>query len=186
MRTTAKGVMIGAAAVAAMAAAPAAWAGCGPASVVQPATWASTGERADGLLTRVAAPAAAASIVGMWSVNFHSGGKVIDFGYAQWHSDGTEIMNSGGRSPATENFCLGVWQQTGATTYQLNHLALSYDASTGKLNAKVQIRETVTLSFPNFFSGPFTIDVLDPTSGAVLQHVAGTVTGHRVTTSSTP
>jgi hypothetical protein len=30
---------------------------------------------------------------------------VIDAGFAQWHSDGTEIMNS--HAPATSNFCLG-------------------------------------------------------------------------------
>ena len=52
-------------------------------------------------------------------------------------------MNSGGRSPATQNFCLGVWARTGFASYQLNHFALSYDLTTGVLNGKVQIQETI-------------------------------------------
>src|ERR1035438_8831624 len=90
------------------------------------------------------------SIVGMWNIQFISMGNTmhtpgipdgaqIDFGYGQWHSDGTEFFNSGGRAPATQNFCLGVWQQTGRYTYVLNHFALSYDATTGLLNGKVNI-----------------------------------------------
>jgi len=53
------------------------------------------------------------AIVGFWKVTFVAQGNpgipdgaVIDFGYAQWHGDGTEILNSS-RPPATGNFCLG-------------------------------------------------------------------------------
>ena len=162
--------------------APAAWAGCGEGLVKAPASYEPTPSyQANPLLTRVALPATAPSIVGMYSVNFRAGGATIDFGYVQWHSDGTEFMNSGGRSPATQNFCLGVWEQTGALTYKLNHFALSYDAS-GVLNAKVSIKENVTLGpLGNGYSGPFTIDVFDPKTGVLLQHVAGTVYGTRIT-----
>jgi hypothetical protein len=31
----------------------------------------------------------------------------IDWGFQQWHSDGTEITNSGGQLPATGNFSTG-------------------------------------------------------------------------------
>ena len=122
------------------------------------------------------------SIVGMWSVKLTVGGNLIDFGYSVWHSDGTEFLNSGGRAPATQNFCLGVWKQTGPFTYKLNHLALSYDLS-GNLNAHVNIRENITLGHDgNTFSGTFTIDVYDPNTGTtLLQHVAGDITGSRVT-----
>ena len=61
------------------------------------------------------------AIVGMWSFKMTAGGNQVDFGYQQWHSDGTEFMNSGGRAPATQNFCLGVWRQVGAAT-DLNRL----------------------------------------------------------------
>jgi len=47
-----------------------------------------------------------AGIVGSWHVKFVSPGSEgipdgteVDAGYSQWHSDGTEIMNSGGRPP---------------------------------------------------------------------------------------
>ena len=137
------------------------------------------------------------SIVGMWRVEFLSKGNTahnppipdgvpLDFGYSQWHSDGTEIMNSGGRAPATQNFCMGVWQTTGHDTYQLNHLALSYDAVTGLLNGKVRIQESVTLSVDGSqYAGSFTIDAFDP-QGNPVDHVTGEVDADRVTLDTVP
>ena len=120
------------------------------------------------------------SIVGMWSFKMMAGGNQVDFGYQQWHSDGTELMNSGGRAPATENFCMGVWTAAGPYRYHLNHYALSYDTS-GNLNAKVNIKEDVTVdSSGATYTGPFSLDVYDPKSGALLQHVAGQVSAQRV------
>jgi hypothetical protein len=162
--------------------APAASAGCGdvPGNAAQQALMVQAAYRpaAFRLIDNDDQP----SIVGMWSVEFTAGGNTIDFGYAVWHSDGTEIMNSGGRAPATENFCLGVWKRTGRFTYKLNHLALSYDM-TGNLNARVNIREDITLAHNGkSFSGTFTIDVYDPNTGTTLyQHVEGDITGTRVT-----
>jgi hypothetical protein len=136
------------------------------------------------------------SIVGMWKVQFISQGNLshnppipdnalIDFGYSQWHSDGTEIMNSGGRAPATQNFCLGVWGRTGFLTYELNHFALSYDAVTGAMNANVNIREEVTLSpSGDKYTGTFTIDVFDP-HGNHVDHLGGDITATRLTVDST-
>lgn len=166
-----------------VAAAPA-YAGCGDNALLKPASWSGD---ADGLLKLANYGSDDDSIVGMWSVQFVAGGATIDFGYQQWHSDGTEIMNSGGRSPASENFCLGVWRQTGGSTYKLNHIALSYDPATGKMNAKVNIREDVVVDRKgDNFSGPFTFDVYDANSGALLQHIAGKVVGKRVTINTNP
>jgi hypothetical protein len=124
---------------------------------------------------------AGASIVGLWAVTFTVGGTMVDWGYAQWHSDGTEIMNSGGRAPATQNFCLGVWEKTGNSSYKLNHVALSYDAATGALNGIVSVREWVTVDHTgNNYQGNFTIDVVDPNKNPV-GHVAGEITGERIT-----
>ena len=168
----------------------------GPFEFAQPATLP--------LFTAKAQPSAEAgqrgssgpSIVGLWKVQFVSQGNanhnpsipdgaIVDFGYSAWHNDGTEIMNSGGRAPATENFCLGVWGQTGYLTFELNHFALSYDATTGALNGNVNIREQVTLSpSGDMFSGTFTIDVYDP-QGNKADHIAGTITGKRLTVDST-
>jgi len=137
-----------------------------------------------------------ASIVGMWKVQFTSMGNTnhnppipdgasIDFGYVQWHSDGTELMNSGGHAPSTQNFCMGVWRRSGFATYQLNHFALSYDAVSGNLINKVNIREVITLDpSGNTYSGTFTIDIFD-VNGNHLDHLAGNVAAQRITVDTT-
>lgn len=137
-----------------------------------------------------------ASIVGFWKVHFislgnlsHSpsipDGALIDFGYSQWHSDGTEILNSGGHAPATGNFCLGVWGATGFQTFELNHFPIGYDATTGALTNYINVRETVTLSpSGDSYSGTFTINIYD-TKGNQVDHLAGTVTATRLTVDST-
>jgi hypothetical protein len=74
--------------------------------------------------------------------------------------------------PATGNFCLGVWQKSGPSGYELNHLALSSDPS-GNLVGPVQIREDITLNQrADQYEGTFTIDQYD-VSGNPLAHVAG-------------
>jgi hypothetical protein len=126
-------------------------------------------------------------IVGFWKVEFVSDGSpgipdgtVIDHGFAQWHRDGTEIMNSGVRPPATGNFCLGVWQKSGPSRYQLNHFGLSWDPN-GTFIGPARIQEAVTLDDSGtHYEGTFTIDQYDP-SGTLLTHIAGHVTATRIT-----
>jgi hypothetical protein len=135
-----------------------------------------------------------ASIVGMWRFQLLApNGAVVDDGYAQWHSDGTEIQNSGLHAPITSNFCLGVWQQVGPNTYQLNHFPLAWD-STGQSPANaIQITETVKLTDENHFTGTFTLkvyvwtstDSLDVAPSMPVATVTGTVTATRVTIDST-
>ena len=136
----------------------------------------------------VRAPQPAGSdIVGMWEVelvatsipNTPPEGIVIDHGYAQWHSDGTEIMNSS-RPPATGNFCLGVWKKTGQSTYALTHRALSF-LPDGTPEGSAAIHEDVVLDRSgNTFSGRFTIDQFD-TFGNLKAHVEGVIRGTRIT-----
>ena len=129
-------------------------------------------------------------IVGFWKVKFLSEGNpgipdgaVLDNGFVQWHGDGTEIMNSS-RPPATGNFCLGVWQKSGPSGYELNHFALSSDLS-GNLVGPAQIREDITLNQrADQYEGTFTIDQYD-ISGNPLGHVAGRVTATRITVDTT-
>jgi hypothetical protein len=60
------------------------------------------------------------AIVGLWHVTFTAEGNAagppdgtpIDNAIVAWHSDKTEIMNSG-RPPQDGNFCMGVWEVTG-------------------------------------------------------------------------
>ncbi len=128
------------------------------------------------------------SIVGTWKEHWISEGSEgipngveVDAGYAQWHSDGTEINNSGLRAPMTGNVCLGEWIRTGVRTYQLNHFGISYDSTGINLVGPARIQQWITLDPEgNATSGKFTIDQWDE-SGNLLAHVQGNVTGTRVT-----
>ncbi|MGC2491392.1 hypothetical protein [Candidatus Binatus sp.] len=125
-------------------------------------------------------------IIGFWKVKFLSEGNagipdgtVLDNGFAQWHSDGTEIMNSS-KPPVTGDFCLGVWQKNGPSSYQLNHFALGFDTSSNFIGP-VQIQERVTVDRKaDQYTGTFTIDQFDP-MGNPLAHVAGNVAATRIT-----
>jgi len=127
-----------------------------------------------------------APIVGFWHVKFISkgtgfipDGTVVDMGFSQWHSDGTEILNSS-RPPATSNFCLGVWAKTGPSTYKLNHFALSSDLN-GNMIGPANIREDVTLdAHGTGHSGTFSISQYD-TSGNLLVQIVGEVKATRIT-----
>jgi hypothetical protein len=143
-----------------------------------------------------AATAQSPSIVGMWSFQFISmgntthnpyiaDGALLNFGYTRFHSDETEILNAGARSPAQENFCLGVWQKTGNFTYQVNHFALNYDATTGTLLGRIIVIETVTVSpGGTALSGTFVETVFD-TKGNMTDHLTGQVTAQRITVDTT-
>jgi hypothetical protein len=142
-----------------------------------------------------------ASIVGLWQFVFASNGNDVapffihdgdplDAGYAQWHSDQTEIMNSS-RDPATSNFCLGAWKRTGNRTYKLNHFALSWD-NTGRLCTPptgasscfvgpANIQEEVAVDRRgNSYSGRVTIDQYD-TENHLMFRLTGTISAHRLT-----
>lgn len=139
------------------------------------------------------------SIVGMWEFRFVSQGNTVygipdgaqlDFGYAQWHDDGTEITNSGQRDPATSSFCLGVWKSVGGRRYRLNHFGVSWDntgqfcvppvGSTSCLVGTANIRQQVTLSHTgDSYTGTLSIDQYD-TGGTLLVHLGGTVEARRI------
>jgi len=176
-------------------------AGCGDVNLQAPFQYASPS-----VVARLASPVAKAetalgsgmaspSIVGLWKIQFVSmgntghnpsipDGALIDFGYTQWHSDGTEILNSGGHAPATQNFCLGVWGQTGFLTFVLNHFPMSYNATSGALANYINIREQVTLSpSGDAYTGTFTINIYD-TSGNQVDHLAGNIVATRLTVDS--
>lgn len=136
------------------------------------------------------------SIVGMWSFQFISMGNTthnpsiadgteLNWGYNQFHSDETEILNAGARSPAQQNFCLGVWQKTGDFTYQVNHFALNYNATTGALVGKIIVIETITVSpGGTAFSGTFVENVFD-TTGKQTDQLTGQVKAQRITVDTT-
>jgi hypothetical protein len=128
------------------------------------------------------------SIVGTWKEHWISEGSKgipdgaeIDAGYAQWHSDGTEINLSGLRAPLTGSVCLGEWIKTGARTYQMNHFGVSYDSTGENLVGPARIQQWLTIGPKGeATSGKFTIDQWDE-EGHLLAHVQGKVNGTRVT-----
>lgn len=134
-------------------------------------------------------PAAAEpTIVGTWKEHWISEGSEgipdgaeIDAGYAQWHSDGTEINVSGLRTPMSGDVCLGEWIKTGTRSYRLNHFGISYDSTGLNLVGPARIQQWLTLDEKGVAtSGKFTIDQYDE-SGNLLAHIQGKVIGTRVT-----
>ena len=120
-------------------------------------------------------------IVGLWEFTFMADGAVADHGYVQWHSDGTEIMNSG-RAPMTQSFCLGVWEQVGRRTFKLNHIAMSWDDTGTVYIGPTNIREEVTVNEAgDKYSGSWTLTQYATDGKTVLGSAKGTLSATRVT-----
>jgi hypothetical protein len=128
------------------------------------------------------------SIVGLWKFTFVAkgttgipDGTVLDAGYATWHGDGTELMNSS-RPPKSGDFCMGVYKPTGHSSYALNHVTLSWDPTGSFFVGPGSIHELVTVDpSGNAYSGTFTIDQYAQDGTTVLAHLAGTVSATRIT-----
>jgi hypothetical protein len=120
-------------------------------------------------------------IVGLWEFTFVTGTTVMDHGYAEWHSDGTEIMNSG-KPPLTQSFCLGVWEQVAARTFKLNHFALGWDDTGTVYVGPVNIKEEVTVNEAgNKYSGTWSLVQYATDGKTVLGSGKGNVTATRIT-----
>lgn len=93
------------------------------------------------------------SIVGLWE--FQLDGAPPDFGTQAWHSDGTELMFSAGRNPASGDVCQGVWRKIGPRTYSLNHIAMGWDF--GYFGLRVHIHAVVKVDHDgDTYSGTYT------------------------------
>jgi hypothetical protein len=138
------------------------------------------------------------SIVGMWHATFTAKTQnespipntVIDNALVVWHRDKTEIMNSA-RPPQDGDFCLGVWEKTGKSTYKLNHFAwLANDTTNapygiGNPSGPTHLVEEVTLSPDGMhYSGTFTLTAYD-TSGHIAISFAGVIAATRITIHTT-
>jgi hypothetical protein len=158
-----------------------------------PASWNAQSGRA--YLTQVDEPIA--SVVGMWHVTFTAKGNgdaipdgtPVDNAIAVWHSDRTEVMNSG-RPAQDGDFCLGVWEEVGKCQFKVSHFAWMGNDTTnpggvGKPTGPTHIVEEVTLSEDGKqFSGTFTLDAYD-TSFKLTTHIVGTLQGTRITLGTT-
>jgi len=133
-------------------------------------------------------------IVGLWHVTLTAqgnnpgppNGTPIDNALVTWHSDGTEIMNSG-RPPQDGQFCMGVWKRIGYLRYALNHFAWAGNDTTnapsgiGNPAGPTHITETILLSPDgNHYVGTFTLDAYD-TDGKSTAHIIGFIKATRIT-----
>jgi hypothetical protein len=153
---------------------------CGDEALQHAASW--QGGQANGLFHQAQIDAGNIhSIVGLWSFKMTSGGQIVDFGYQEWHSDGTEILNSGSRAPASGDFCMGAWTQTAPSRFHLNHYPLVVD-NNGVLQARVVLKMDVTVDPSGMtFSGTFTQDVYNAAGTAkIAPTLTGPVTATRV------
>jgi hypothetical protein len=146
-------------------------------------------------LTEVDEPLA--SIVGMWHVTFTAKGNSegppdntpVDNAIVVWHSDRTEVMNSG-RPAQDGDFCLGVWEEVGKCQYKVSHFAWMGNDTTnpggvGKPTGPTHIVEDVTVSADGkHYSGTFTLDAYD-TSFNLTTHITGVLQGTRITLDTT-
>lgn len=139
----------------------------------------------------------APAVVGLWKFEWLAkslggnknpmpDGVLIDFGTAAWHSDGTELMNSGIRNPADGDFCQGAWRQTGESTYFLNHYALAYQGGSyvGPANIRLQVnvagnRMSGVFKLVQYLASTTPGHEFDQTTPLVT--ITGTVSGTRVT-----
>lgn len=132
-----------------------------------------------------------AAIVGLWkfemlakstpgNTNPMPDGALVDFGTQAWHSDGTELLNSGSRNPGDGNFCQGVWEQVGRSTFKLDHMPLAWESGAYIGPVKMSMLVTVDPS-GNHFSGVFsqTLYQASMTPGHEFDESApaGTITG---------
>lgn len=139
-----------------------------------------------------------ASIVGMWhavlTAHAMNGqaipATVVDNSLTIWHSDHTDIIVSD-RPPQDGQVCLGVWEQSGAREYKLNHISrLANDLTNaptgiGNPTGPAQLTENVTISSDgNHYSGMFTLTAYD-LSFKPLVTFTGNVSATRITTNTT-
>jgi hypothetical protein len=164
----------------------------GAGKLVHPASWDTQSGPAH------STEAGEASIVGMWHVTFTAKGNSegppdntpIDNAIIVWHSDRTEIMNSG-RPAQDGDFCMGVWEEVGRCHYKLNHFAWMGNDTTnapggiGNPTGPTRITEDVTVSPDGkHYSGTFTLDAYD-TSFNLTTHIVGVLNGTRITMGTT-
>jgi hypothetical protein len=127
------------------------------------------------------------TIVGLWNIVLTSEGNAgipdgtpLDVGYATWHSDGTELMNSS-RPPKSGDFCMGTWKAFGPNTYKLHHVTLAWDPTGTYFEGPGDIRETVSLDRSgDAFSGTFVLDQFAPDGTTLLVELKGTIAGTRI------
>lgn len=120
------------------------------------------------------------TIVGLWDVKFISDNQVVDEGFDQYHSDGTEILNDT-PPPATGNVCLGVYENTGPRTLKLKHPSWIFDPTNTIVIGRATILEKITVDRGGrTFKGTFIIQLRDLSGNPLGPDLSGQLTGDRI------
>lgn len=127
------------------------------------------------------------TMVGTWKERWISKGSEgipdgpeVDAGYAQWHSDHTEMNISGLRAPLT-GMSAWEWRKLGEHQYRTNHFGILYDRTGQNLVGIAHIQQWLTLDSEGMATtGRFSIDQYDE-AGNLLAYVQGKILGSRVT-----
>jgi len=118
------------------------------------------------------------SIVGLWYVQFISGGVTIQEAFQNWNLGGTEVHNPN-VDPRGGTVCLGTWVKAPGGAYKLAHRVWNYDTS-GNFLGVIHVSETIYLTNRgNAQTGSFKLDFYDP-DGNFQTEIAGNVTGQRI------
>jgi len=121
------------------------------------------------------------TIVGLWDVKFISDNQIVDEGFDQYHSDGTEILNDI-PPPATGNVCLGVYMKNGAFGVKLRHPSWIYDPTNTMVIGRATILEQITVDRGGrSFKGAFTIQFRDLAGNSLGPDFSGQLRGDRIT-----
>jgi len=122
----------------------------------------------------------ASSIVGLWDVQFLVDGQVVDEGFDQYHSDGTEVLNDT-PPPAAGSVCLGIYVKTGKRSIKLKHPSWIYDATNTTVIGRATILENITLDpSGNSFTGTFILQLRDLMGNPLAPDAPGQLKGDRI------
>lgn len=125
------------------------------------------------------APDNSSAIVGLWYVNYASGGAPLYESFDQWHSDGTELENPN-LAPATGPLCVGVWKQVGTRIFRLHHVGWNFDMNGNSLGS-FTLDETNTVGRNGLtYTGTFDLKFYD-VDGSLIDEVMGTQRATRIT-----
>jgi hypothetical protein len=121
------------------------------------------------------------TITGLWDLQFISDNQVVDEGFDQYHSDGTEILNDT-PPPAAGNVCLGVWAKTGTLSLKLKHPSWIYDPTNTFVIGTATILEQITLDpSGDSFAGTFTVQLRDLSGNSLGPDLTGQLQASRIT-----
>jgi hypothetical protein len=115
------------------------------------------------------------SIVGLWHVNYTSGGELFYEAFDVWHNDGTEFEIAN-LPPATGNVCMGVWKKDGQTV-ELNHVGWAFDNNGNPLGMFTLTEKNVVNG--DTYQGTFDYKAYD-VNGTVVQEIKGTLAATRI------